>query len=178
MPEKVKILRIKNRLHLSTNDILINLKFNNTVIAELQLAVNPDGKHTDNMTSQFNHFLYELQRAPFGCFAELANTWAYLDRRAEAERRLMEEEAEKQQLRVRHACEGTRVAFEQPFVCVSCEVAYYHNNYLRSHLHCQKCQQTVCAKCQLREQMTPPLRDALIPNRTLRNDCHQMVTRI
>jgi hypothetical protein len=31
-PEKLKIIRIKNRLRTQTNDILINVKFNNRLI--------------------------------------------------------------------------------------------------------------------------------------------------
>ena len=36
-PEKLKIVRIKNRLREGTNDILINVKFNNSIICEIQL---------------------------------------------------------------------------------------------------------------------------------------------
>lgn len=38
-PEKLKIIRVKNRLNKSTNDILVNIKFNNLITAEIQLAV-------------------------------------------------------------------------------------------------------------------------------------------
>jgi len=38
-PEKLKIIRVKNRLNKSTNDILVNVKFNNLITAEIQLAV-------------------------------------------------------------------------------------------------------------------------------------------
>jgi hypothetical protein len=38
-PEKLKIVRLKNRLNLSTNDILMNIRFNGLILCEVQLAV-------------------------------------------------------------------------------------------------------------------------------------------
>ena len=39
-PEKFKIVRIKNRLNLGTRDILINAKFEDKILCEIQLAIN------------------------------------------------------------------------------------------------------------------------------------------
>lgn len=38
-PEKLKIIRVKNRLKSGTNDLLINVRYNNNFLAEIQLKV-------------------------------------------------------------------------------------------------------------------------------------------
>ena len=44
-PETLKIVRIKNRLHKGTRDILINLKYKGMMLVEMQLAINEDKSH-------------------------------------------------------------------------------------------------------------------------------------
>ena len=69
-------------------------------------------------------------------------------------------------------------SFSRPFICYSCSVAYYHNNYLKSHLYCPACKSVVCVKCQLRAEDPLKLKDSLISNRSLRKSCQQMLSRI
>jgi hypothetical protein len=58
MPEKMKIIRIKNRLKLGTNDILINVKFNNLLTGEIQLAVSSVKTEFIKCSYNFNHYIY------------------------------------------------------------------------------------------------------------------------
>lgn len=57
-PEKLKVIRIKNRLRNDTNDILINFKFNNLIVGEIQLAVNTKKSKFIECSNYFNHYLY------------------------------------------------------------------------------------------------------------------------
>jgi hypothetical protein len=54
----MKIIRIKNRLKLGTNDILINVKFNNVLIGEIQLAVSSVKTEFIKCSYNFNHYIY------------------------------------------------------------------------------------------------------------------------
>lgn len=59
-PDRMKIIRVKNRLTKSTNDILVNVKFNNLITAEVQLAVKTNASHFITCSNNFCHYLYEL----------------------------------------------------------------------------------------------------------------------
>lgn len=69
-------------------------------------------------------------------------------------------------------------SFERPFICYSCEVVYYHSNYLRSHVQCQQCKEIICAKCLIRRENPQDLKGQFIPNRALRASCKEMIERI
>ena len=76
--KKVKLVRIKNRLDSSANDIMINYMFMGRVQCELQLSVQESkGKEKNYYT--FSHFVYELTRGKFGVIAELAIMISQLD---------------------------------------------------------------------------------------------------
>ena len=76
--QKVKIVRIKNRLDIPANDIMINYLFMGRVQCELQLSIQESkGKEKNYFT--FSHFVYELTRGKFGVIAELAIMVSQLD---------------------------------------------------------------------------------------------------
>ena len=82
-PEKLKIVRVKNRLRAGTNDILINVKFNDTIISEVQLKVNnKQESRFISCSNDFSHYIYELERSIFGPISELCNIWNNSDARA------------------------------------------------------------------------------------------------
>ena len=71
-----KIIRIKNRLHQSTRDILIYALFKLEVVCEIQLAiVEASNNDKQKLMDKFNHFLYELKRAEMGVLLELCAIW-------------------------------------------------------------------------------------------------------
>lgn len=66
-PERMKIVRVKNRLREGTNDILLNVRFNNKIICEIQLEVVSKSKTKFIQASNaFSHYIYELKRSIFG----------------------------------------------------------------------------------------------------------------
>jgi len=75
-PDKMKIVRIKDRLKQGTNDILINIKFNSLIICEIQLQViNKTKSKFIQCSNKFSHYLYEIRRSIFGPISELCNVW-------------------------------------------------------------------------------------------------------
>ena len=78
----MKIIRIKNRLKLGTNDILINVRFNDEINCEIQLAINSNKSKFIQCSSSFNHYLYELERSLMGPLTELCSIWMNLDTRS------------------------------------------------------------------------------------------------
>jgi len=78
----MKIIRIKNRLNLGTNDILINVRFSDLVVCEIQLAVNTRKSKFIKSSNSLNHYLYEVQRSLFGPVNELCSIWRSLDVRS------------------------------------------------------------------------------------------------
>lgn len=62
----IKIIRVKNRLKLGTNDILINILFKQKYLCEIQLAVKSAQNKFIACSNQFNHYIYELGRTLFG----------------------------------------------------------------------------------------------------------------
>jgi hypothetical protein len=66
----IKVLRIKNRLDTGNRDFLINFVFNDCkLICELQVGIKDRGDEKGTYQDHFNHFLYELRRAKFGCLS-------------------------------------------------------------------------------------------------------------
>lgn len=61
------------------NDILINFFFRNTIICELQLSIHKEENKKERLYSDFNHFIYELERCEFGIIAEFASIVAQHD---------------------------------------------------------------------------------------------------
>ncbi len=71
MQGKFKLVRIKNKLNLRDNNVLINYMFMGKVQCQLQLSVQKmDDK--DKHYYEFCHFLYQLTRGKFGVLTECA----------------------------------------------------------------------------------------------------------
>ena len=83
-PQKLRIIRVKNRLKLGTNDLLVNVRFNNTLTAEIQLKVKAQKLQTQFSKCSFNfsHFIYEMSRSQFGPISEMCSIWNNLQRRS------------------------------------------------------------------------------------------------
>jgi hypothetical protein len=71
MEGKFKLVRIKNKLNMRDNNLLINYMFMGKVQCELQLSVQKMNEKDKNYY-EFNHFLYELTRGKFGALTECA----------------------------------------------------------------------------------------------------------
>lgn len=54
----MKIIRVKNRLKMGTNDILINLIFQEKYLCEVQLAVNATSSKFISCSNLFSHYVY------------------------------------------------------------------------------------------------------------------------
>ena len=65
-PDDLKILRVKNRLAEGNKDLLINVKFKNKMVAEIQLAIKSDKSDFLKKSDKFSHFIYEMKRSTFG----------------------------------------------------------------------------------------------------------------
>ena len=65
-------MRIKNKLELKDNNILINYLFMGKIQCELQMSVQNMSSGKELKYYTFAHFLYELTRGKFGVFAECA----------------------------------------------------------------------------------------------------------
>ena len=78
-PDKLKIVRIKNRLKSTTHDILINVKYNNEILCEIQLAIKNQTSDFIKCSNLFQHYIYELKRSTFGPLTELCSIWNALD---------------------------------------------------------------------------------------------------
>jgi len=63
--------------------------------------------------------------------------------------------------------------YEYPFVCSECSRAYYHSNYLKSHLHYKGDGTNYwrCAKCQIDKEDYNTLMGEFISNEQLINNC-------
>lgn len=57
-PKVLKIIRVKNRLKMGTNDILINLLFQEKYLCEVQLAVNATSSKFISCSNLFSHYVY------------------------------------------------------------------------------------------------------------------------
>jgi hypothetical protein len=81
-PKKLKIIRVKNRLKLGTNDILVNILYKEKYLCEIQLAVKSTTSKFIQCSNMFSHYIYELGRSLFGPLTELSSAWMSLDPRA------------------------------------------------------------------------------------------------
>ena len=57
-PDMLRIVRVKNRLRRGTKDILVNLVYRNTLLVEMQIAVNSSKSNFIDCSDKFNHFIY------------------------------------------------------------------------------------------------------------------------
>ena len=54
----MKIIRIKNRLSSGTNDILMNVKFSDLIVCEIQLAIKSKKSKFLIASNGMSHYLY------------------------------------------------------------------------------------------------------------------------
>lgn len=64
--DKFNIVRIKDRLHLGTRDIMINAQINKGLVCEIQISVTSQSDKKQELLDSYNHFLYELKRSNLG----------------------------------------------------------------------------------------------------------------
>ena len=79
--EAFNIVRIKDRLHLGTRDIMINAQVNKGLVCEIQLAVTSQSDKKQELLDSYNHFLYELKRSKLGPLTENVSIWSTLEQR-------------------------------------------------------------------------------------------------
>ena len=134
-PEKFKIVRIKNRLNLGTRDILINAKFEDEILCEIQLAINAETNPFLYCSDKFNHYLYELKRAPLGPISEMCSIWAANDQRRKAFEEIIN--AERNKKNEEHNCFNEEFDVENlPFECSECGRTRYTKKYIIDDLKC------------------------------------------
>lgn len=161
-PERVKIVRVKNRLTQGTHDILINIRFQNLILCEIQLAVKKNSTNEFLQNSdKFSHYVYELTRTKFGPIAEMANIWFSKDPRAqEFEKiiKLIEKKKKKEEIgsKTVHLCKKfSYVVEELPFICSFCGINRFSNFYLSDILDNMKCSSCsnffICGQCRLKQ---------------------------
>ena len=78
MRGKFKLVRIKNKLDESANNIMINYLFMDQVVCELQLSIQ-ESKGKEKNYHTFSHFVYELTRGKFGPISDCAIMISQLD---------------------------------------------------------------------------------------------------
>lgn len=160
-PEMLRIVRVKNRLRKGTKDILVNLLYRETMLVEMQIAINSSQSNFIDCSDKFNHYLYELQRSKFGPLTELCNIWLHSDPRAnfyQKSARKLNDRREKG-----HACGGEEEEVSLPFKCGSCQE--YYSSISKKHVFCNKCEKKVCILCKVRgvreydamKELFPPL---------------------
>lgn len=88
----IKIIRIKNRLRQGTHDILINIRFKNKFLCEIQLGVNSKKSKFLSCSNLFSHYIYELGRSQFGPITELCSIWTSLDPRTKQYEKIADSE--------------------------------------------------------------------------------------
>ena len=76
------MIRVKNRFKKSTRDLLVNFRYGEHLVAEVQLCVDiPESSTEASRRSKMNHLLYELERGLFGPTFELIMQFEDLTRR-------------------------------------------------------------------------------------------------
>ena len=145
-PEVLRIVRVKNRLHRGTKDILVNLVYRDTMLIEMQIAINSSKSNFIDCSDKFNHYIYELQRSKFGPLAELCNIWMNYDLRADFYQKSAKEL--NKQTQKEHKCEGEEGEVTLPFKCENCNE--YYSNVGKKHILCKKCQKKICILCKVR----------------------------
>jgi hypothetical protein len=69
--EKIKIVRVKNRLASGNRDFLINFTFEGCkLLCEVQVGLRDNSDEKGSYQDHFNHCLYELSRSKFGPLSE------------------------------------------------------------------------------------------------------------
>ena len=68
---------------MSTRDILLNIKFNDRIMCEIQLSISDEIHQKKKMYNKFTHYLYELKRSFLGPLMECSCVWAHLDQRSQ-----------------------------------------------------------------------------------------------
>lgn len=56
--DKLEMIRVKNRLSEGTKDILINMKFRQKLLVEMQLAIDEETSKFIKLSDKANHFIY------------------------------------------------------------------------------------------------------------------------
>jgi hypothetical protein len=70
----ISLLRIKNRLTTHNHDVLVNFRYGDLLVAEVQIGIeleDADLKAELDHRYEYKHFLYELERCVFGPTMEL-----------------------------------------------------------------------------------------------------------
>ena len=184
-PEKLKIIRVKNRLRAGTNDILLNIKFNEIIISEIQLKVN--NKQESKFiacSNDFSHYIYELQRSFFGPISELCNIWNNSDARASQLEALINSNLQfydpYETLAIPPCTKGDGHLYSEyisPFQCSICTNFYFHNNYILSNKQCQNCLKFYCVRCQIKALNSTELKNEVFRNkkdRRLKEACNKL----
>ena len=136
----LKIIRVKNRLKLGTNDILVNILYKEKFLCEIQLAVKATQSKWIQCSNMFSHYIYELGRSLFGPLTQLCSVWMSLDPRAgeylncikNEKKQLFSESTGCKKLNKQHKY----VELNRPFVCSDCNIAYSHTNFIWIHQKC------------------------------------------
>lgn len=164
----MKIIRIKNRLREGTNDILLNVRFNDKIICEIQLEViNKSKTKFIQCSNAFSHFIYELKRSIFGPISELCNIWNNFDVRSKTFNKLIAKEKEPnltQTMTVPSCTSPEGHLFQKyilPFECSLCGKSYFHSNYIFSNKNCSTCSFKYCVNCQIREMGSDELKNEI-----------------
>lgn len=161
--EYCEIIRVKNKLHEGTKDILINFKINGSfLIGEMQLSL---GDAKDELNDHFCHFLYELQRGMFPVLLEAASQIAcndtrvsYFDSKHPVKFR-PSERLNEIKLAVKYTegslrCSNHHPEMEMqfwsnnvPFCCVYCSKFIKAFQYCLEFMNCPECHLSVCPSC-------------------------------
>ena len=89
--QQIKIIKIKNRFGTPLNDAMIIFTIKESyIICELQLILIEGSGASDKLKNiEFlNHFLYELERSPYGVLSELAVVLGYKDSKVKYEKKI------------------------------------------------------------------------------------------
>ncbi len=183
-PRKIKIIRVKNRLKLGTNDILINILYKNKYLCEIQLAVKSAQSKFIACSNMFNHYIYELGRTLFGPLTELSSVWMSLDPRAGEYSYIIDNEKTKALPEMAPCKSASKkhdfVALMRPFICSNCSFSYSHSNFFWNHLKCKNdgCDYKICALCRIESEDTQRLKKRLLESdEVLLNACTEIVNR-
>lgn len=128
----LKIIKIKNRLGTPLNDVMIIFTIKESfLICELQLILT-EGKGASDKFKNIdflNHFLYELERSPYGVLSELAVVLGYKDNKINYEEKIFFDNPEKLNFSnclVTHPNSVVILKIQnKPFLCSQC-TQFYH----------------------------------------------------
>lgn len=148
-------MRVKNRLKLGTNDILINILYKKKFLCEIQLAVKSTQSKFIACSNKFTHYIYELGRTLFGPLTELSSVWMSLDPREKEYQYLIENEKRKSAAVAIPCAKNNHelVPHARPFICSSCSLSFSHTNYFWDHMKCKAdgCRYIICAICRTKK---------------------------